>query len=178
LYICYDNEAYMNTGIQKSGSTPYGAGTTTTPASLKGQGNPTPLPKDMGRIMAAHDIPYVATASVALLKDYKRKLLKAAQVVKERQGMAYIHAHSPCPPGWGFPASQTIEVARLAIQTGMWSLYEIEQGKYQATKTSLKPKPLSEYIKAQGRFSGLTDEQISRLEAQVATLSKRSSIDR
>ncbi|MBI1987156.1 MAG: hypothetical protein HYS70_02265 [Nitrospinae bacterium] len=167
LYICYDNEAYMNTGIQRSGSTPYGANTATTPASSKGQGNPTPLPKDMGRIMAAHDIPYVATASVALLKDYQRKLLKAAQVVKNRQGMAYIHAHSPCPPGWGFPASKTIEVARLAIQTGMWRLYEIEHGKHHATKTPFAPQPISEYIKAQGRFSRLTDEQISLLEAQV-----------
>jgi pyruvate ferredoxin oxidoreductase alpha subunit len=167
LYICYDNEAYMNTGIQRSGSTPYGAVTATTPASQKGKDNPTPLPKDMARIMAAHDIPYVATASVAFLKDYKSKLLKAAQIVKNRQGMAYIHAHSPCPPGWGFPASKTIEVARLAIQTGMWRLYEIENGKYHYTKTSLEPKSLSEYIKAQGRFSHLTDEQISLLEAQA-----------
>ena len=163
IYICYDNEAYMNTGIQKSGTTPFGARTTTTPVACLGEGNPL-LSKNMPRIMAAHDIPYVATASVAFLEDYRRKLKKAAQVVRERKGLAYIHAHTPCSTGWRFPAYQGIEVARLAVETNLWPLYQIEEGVLSLTKKVKSPKPVTEYTKLQGRFRHLSTGQIQTLQ--------------
>lgn len=163
IYICYDNEAYMNTGIQKSGTTPFGARTTTTPVACLGEGNPL-LSKNMPRIMAAHDIPYVATASVAFLEDYRRKLKKAAQVVRERKGLAYIHAHTPCSTGWRFPAHLGIEIARLAVETNLWPLYQIEEGVLSLTKKVKSPKPVTEYTKLQGRFRHLSTGQIQTLQ--------------
>jgi pyruvate ferredoxin oxidoreductase alpha subunit len=163
IYLCYDNEAYMNTGIQRSGTTPFGARTTTTPVACLASGNPLSA-KNMPKIMAAHDIPYIATASVAFLGDYKRKLRKAAQVVRDRRGLAYIHAHTPCSTGWRFPADQGIEVARLAVETNLWPLYEIEGGKLTLNKKIPKPKPVIEYAKLQGRFRHLDPQQIQDLQ--------------
>ena len=122
-YICYDNEAYMNTGIQRSGATPYGASTTTSPKGSGSFGEDKPK-KDMPMIMAAHGIPYVATASIAYPEDFVNKVKKAAAI----KGPAYIHLHQPCTTGWGFASEKTIEMGRLAVETGSWILYEVENG--------------------------------------------------
>jgi len=163
FYICYDNEAYMNTGIQRSGSTPIGAWTTTTPG-----GNTTPK-KDLPSIMIAHRIPYIATGSPAYPQDLVMKIKKAKKI----EGFKYIHLHSPCPPGWRFDASKTIEVARLAVLTGVWVLYEVENGVFRLTGPSRKlidkskRKPVREYLKLQGRFKHLTNEQIDVIQQMV-----------
>ncbi len=159
IMIVYDNEAYMNTGIQRSGSTPYKAWTTTTPVGSDRQGKRN-LKKDLAGIMAAHRIPYVATASPAYIADFKRKLKKAAAI----RGCKYIHYHSPCPTGHRYPSDRSIEVHRLAVQSGMFPVYEIEEGKF---KFTIKPKeriPVSEYLKLQGRFRHLTDADIEELQ--------------
>jgi pyruvate ferredoxin oxidoreductase beta subunit len=156
LYICYDNEAYMNTGIQGSGSTPQGARTTTTPG-----GKPT-LRKDMLAIAAAHHIPYAASASAGYLKDLRKKVAKARLV----NGPAYIHVHTPCPTGWFFDPSQTIMLARMAVQTGAWPLVEVENGKYHLNMPS-RLKPVAQYLRQQGRFSHLSDADIQQIQQQV-----------
>lgn len=151
LYICYDNEAYQNTGIQRSGATPIGAWTTTTPFGKRERRKEAPL------IVAAHGVPYVATASVAYPLDFVEKVKKAAS----KRGFKYIHLHAPCPTGWRFPPSKTIEVGKAAVETGMWVLYEVENGLLKLTgrSTSLldpaKREPLEEYLKLQGRFAHL-----------------------
>ncbi|GAB4310354.1 MAG: 3-methyl-2-oxobutanoate dehydrogenase subunit beta [Promethearchaeota archaeon] len=148
IYCCYDNEAYMNTGRQRSSSTPYGALTTTTPLGKVRQ------KKNLPRIMAAHDLPYVATASVSDVRDLYQKFLKA----KDIRGCKYIHVLAPCPPGWRYPSSDTVQIARLAVETGMWVLYEIENGVLRLTGKSkslldkTKRKPVVEYLVKQGRF--------------------------
>jgi len=166
LYICYDNEAYMNTGIQRSGSTPYGAWTTTTVLGKRRH------KKNLPMIMMAHNIPYVATASIGYPLDFIRKIKKAVKY----KGLKYIHLLAPCPVGWRFPPSKTVEVGRLAVLTGMWPLYEIEKGKFRLTGISRtlldksKRRPIIEYIKVQGRFSHLTEEDIRVLEEYVDSL--------
>lgn len=163
IYICYDNEAYMNTGIQRSGATPYAAWTTTTWTGKR------EFKKDVPMIMAAHRIPYVATACVSYPIDFIEKLRKASQF----RGTKYIHLLAPCPPGWRFPSSKTIEVGRLAVQTGMWVLFEIENGVLRLTGPSRalidksKRKPIREYLKLQGRFAGITDEDVERLQSFI-----------
>lgn len=156
-YICYDNEAYMNTGIQGSGSTPLGAWTTTTPG-----GKPSPR-KDLARIMAAHHILYAATASVAYPEDLTRKVEKAFSV----EGASFIHVHSPCPTGWRFPPHKTIEVARMAVQTGMWQLYEVEEGKITFNLRPRELRPVADYLSLQGRFKGLEPEAIAAIQENV-----------
>jgi len=164
LYICFDNEAYMNTGIQRSGLTPFGARTTTTPVMGKRQHK-----KDMPMIMAAHKIPYVATACSAYPRDLYQKVRKA----RDMEGTRYIHILCPCGPGWRVDVSKTVEVARLAVRTGMWALYEIENGKFSLSGPSrrlLDPSkrlPVREYLKLQGRFAHLTDEEIEAIQAWV-----------
>ncbi|MBI2877594.1 MAG: hypothetical protein HYY20_12005 [Candidatus Tectomicrobia bacterium] len=163
LYICYDNEAYMNTGIQRSGTTPFGARTTTTPVGSEMQGSPLRA-KDVPRIMEAHHLPYIATASVAFLEDYRKKLAKAVLVVKERKGLAYLHIHTPCATGWRFSPERTIEVARLAVETGLWPLYEVEDGTYAVSRRIKTPVPVKEYVRLQGRFRHLSPGQIQALQ--------------
>jgi len=163
IYICVDNEAYMNTGIQRSGLTPYGAWTTTSHRGKKGHKKPMP------EIMAAHRIPYVATASIGYPWDFIAKLRKAAKI----KGFKYIHLHAPCPVGWRFDPSLTIKIARLAVETGMWILYEYENGKLKLNPPSdrlldpSKRKPIEEYIKLQGRFKHLTEKDIEELKKYV-----------
>ncbi|MCG0239989.1 MAG: thiamine pyrophosphate-dependent enzyme [Firmicutes bacterium] len=157
LYICYDNEAYMNTGIQGSGSTPYGARTTTTPA-----GKPT-FRKNVLEIAVAHRIPYVASASIAYLEDFRRKIARA----RDAGGTAYIHLHSPCPTGWGYDPSQTIRVAELAVQTLCWPLYEVVEGKTRITVKVNKPRPVAEYLQTQSRFRSMTPEEIDQVQRTV-----------
>ena len=158
LYICYDNEAYMNTGIQGSGSTPRGARTTTTPAGK------TTARKDMLAIAAAHQVPYAASASVGYIKDLRRKVEKAKRAV----GPSYIHIHTPCPTGWLYDPAKTIEVARAAVQSGVWPLYEIENGVRRITVEVADPRPVGEYLKLQGRFRHLTDRETEEIQQQIA----------
>jgi pyruvate ferredoxin oxidoreductase beta subunit len=158
-YICYDNEAYMNTGVQRSGSTPYGASTTTSPAGKVSFGEDVPK-KDMPRIIAAHNVPYVATASVAMPLDYMEKVKKAVNT----NGPAYIHVHAPCTPGWGIPTEKSIEIARLAVDTGMWVLYEIENGVEKLTYEPADRKPVLDYLKTQKRYRHLKEDTIAEIQ--------------
>jgi len=160
LYVCYDNEAYMNTGVQRSGTTPFGAKTTTSP---NGEARPMSLRKDMVKIMAAHGIPYAATAAIAYPLDFMRKVKKAIAI----DGPTYIHVLSPCWVGWGFPQDSSVEVSKLAVQTGMWVLYEVENGKAHPTVKIRERKPVEEYLKAQDRFSHLSREEIDRIQQFV-----------
>jgi len=150
LYVCYDSEAYMNTGVQRSGATPFCAQTTTTPPGSKSQGNPRPK-KDMPAIALAHKVPYVATASVAYPVDLRRKVKKALQV----KGPSYIQVNAPCITGWTFEAGTMIELARLAVETGLWPLTEYENGELTGVKKVRRPKPTQEYLKLQGRYKHL-----------------------
>lgn len=162
IYICYDNEAYMNTGNQRSGASPYGAYTTVTPGGEKKMWK-RQAKKDMLRIVAAHDVAYAATASISHVNDYIAKLEKAI----EAPGPAYIQVLSPCPSGWGFEIDKTIEFGRLAVQTGIWVLQEYQQGKMRVTLRPSKRKPIEEYIKAQDRFALLGPEEIEAIQATI-----------
>lgn len=164
LIICYDNEAYMNTGNQRSGSTPYKSRTETTPVGTEIKGKQAPK-KDLPAIMAAHQIPYVATASLAYLADFKRKLKKAASI----RGCKYIHVISPCPTGWRHPTEDLIKISRLAVQSGIWPLYEIEEGKFRYTYKPKERVPVKEYMARQGRFSHMTEKDVSEVQAMVDT---------
>lgn len=161
VYVCYDNEAYMNTGVQGSGLTPMGATTTTTPAGKYSYGE-THVKKNMFEIMVAHRIPYCATASAAYPNDLVTKVEKARDI----KGPAFLHVMAPCPTGWGFASDLTVEIGRLAVETGMWSLLEYENGKIKVNKYAENPKDVKEYLMAQRRFRHLNDEQIVMITAQ------------
>ncbi|MEM0360646.1 MAG: pyruvate synthase subunit PorB [Candidatus Diapherotrites archaeon] len=162
LYVCNENGAYMNTGIQRSSATPFGAAATTMPAGKKIPGK-REQKKPLALILAAHNSPYVATASVCDINDIHRKVKKAMAI----KGPTYIEIFSSCPTGWYCDSSKAIEVARLALQTRVSPLYEIENGKVTITHDITEPKPVEEYLKAQGRFKHLTPEQIKEIQAQV-----------
>ena len=150
LYICYDNEAYMNTGIQRSSATPHGASTTTSPAGLKIPGKPE-WKKDFIGICAAHGIEFAATASPAYWNDFITKVRKGLEV----DGPAVIHVLSPCPRGWRHDSSQSIKLAKLAVQTRYFPIYEVDKGVYKLNMKVPKPKPVEEFLKPQGRFRHL-----------------------
>ena len=150
VYVCYDNEAYMNTGIQRSGATPRGAATTTSPAGKVIPGK-RQLKKDLIAIAAAHHIEYAATATVGFPNDYITKVRKALEV----EGPAVVHVLAPCPLGWRSNPSDTVRLAKLAVQTRIWPLYEVEKGSYKLNMKIMKPLPVEEYLKLQGRFSHL-----------------------
>ncbi|MFH1351893.1 MAG: thiamine pyrophosphate-dependent enzyme [Pseudomonadota bacterium] len=158
IYFCYDNEAYMNTGIQRSSSTPQFSWTTST---TKGKAQ---RKKDLPRIMAAHDIPYVATVSVGYPEDFIAKVTKARDM---EPGFKYIHIQAPCPTGWRFPESKTVEMARLSVETGFFILYEVDHGAFRITYRPPKRKPVGEYLRLQGRFDSLTHEDIQTLQHWV-----------
>lgn len=158
LYICYDNEAYMNTGIQKSTLTPFGARTTTTPVGSKVQGNRS-FKKNMFEIVAAHGITYAATASVGYLPDFLNKVEKAAKI----QGTKYIHVIAPCPTGWGIKTEDCIEVAKEVVDCGLWYLAEFENGEFKLNKRPKEFTRIDSYIKRQGRFKHMTDEDIENV---------------
>jgi len=166
IWINYDNEAYMNTGIQRSGTTPMMAWTTTTPVGPKWRGK-RELPKDMISIMIAHKTPYIATASPAFIRDLEAKMRKAMKIVERNEGLAYIHIQSPCPTGWRFPESKTVEVARLAVLTGMWPLIEIDHGLFKLTFKPAKLRPISDYLRIQGRFRHLSNSEIAEIQRIV-----------
>ena len=163
LYICYDNEGYMNTGTQRSSATPLGAFTTTTPATKIEH------KKDMLAIMEAHGIPYMASASPAYPLDLYDKVAKARAI----RGTRFIQINIPCSPGWGFPTDQLVNTGKLGVDTAMWVLFEIEDGIFRLTGRSLtmaksgKKRPVEEYVKSQERFRQITVDQVARLQAWV-----------
>ncbi|MGC8496260.1 MAG: 3-methyl-2-oxobutanoate dehydrogenase subunit beta [Candidatus Micrarchaeia archaeon] len=166
IYICYDNEAYMNTGIQRSSLTPHGAWSTTTPEGKKEYKKMLPF------IMMDHKVPYVATLSVAYPFDFQQKVKKAASI----KGFRYLHLISPCPPGWRFDPSLTMEMAKLAVETGIWPLMEYENGVLKLSGPSIvvankeKRKPIEQYIKPQGRFKNISDIELKELEKSIDEL--------
>jgi pyruvate ferredoxin oxidoreductase beta subunit len=162
IYICTDNEAYMNTGIQRSSSTPFGAATTTSPAGKVKMGQMT-WKKNMPAIAAAHNIPYVATACPSYPIDLVQKVKKAAAI----EGPAYLHILSVCPTGWRSTPENSIKLGRLAVETGVFPLYEIERGQYRLSVDFPKLRPLKEYTKLQGRFRHLSDEMLQEIEKRV-----------
>jgi pyruvate/2-oxoacid:ferredoxin oxidoreductase beta subunit len=159
IYICNDNEAYMNTGTQRSSATPMFAWTTTTPV-IKPKENPK---KDMMAIMADHQIPYAATATIAYPEDFLRKMEKAIKI----RGTRFIHLLSPCPPGWKIPSELTIKISRLAVQSRVFPLYEIENGERYTINLRTDPHPVREYLKLQGRFSHLNDSETEVIQENV-----------
>jgi pyruvate ferredoxin oxidoreductase beta subunit len=163
-YICYDNEAYMNTGIQRSGATPFDASTTTSPPGKASHGNRLPK-KDMPQILAAHGAPYVATASIAYPADLMKKVERAVNI----PGPCYIQIHAPCCTGWGFEPAKTMEMGKLAIQTGLWVNFEMVDGEVTKVR-KIARKPVEEYLSAQKRFRHLfkpvrLDEEIAKIQA-------------
>jgi pyruvate ferredoxin oxidoreductase beta subunit len=164
LYVCYDNEGYMNTGGQRSGTTPFDANTSTTPAGKGDAGLDLTRKKNMALIMAAHGIPYVATASVAYPQDFLRKVKKAAAI----DGPSYIHVVTPCNYRWGFAEDQSVKVSKVAVQTRVAPLFEVEDGQKYSLSFKDRPRRLvAEYLKLQSRFRHLTDEQIDRIQTRV-----------
>ncbi|MBE8539671.1 3-methyl-2-oxobutanoate dehydrogenase subunit beta [Geoglobus acetivorans] len=164
LYVCYNNEMYSNTGVQRSGATPYGAWTTTTWSGKKEHR------KDVAEMMIAHDIPYVATASAGYLTDLYKKIRKAKNV----KGFRYVEILAPCPPGWKYPMDRTVEMGRMAVETGMWILYEYENGEFRLTGLSKaiaegkrELKDVEEYLLAQGRFAHLSQKDIGAIREYV-----------
>lgn len=154
LYVCYDNEAYMNTGVQRSSATPRGAATTTSPAGKVIPGKKE-FRKDLTAIMAAHKIPYVAQASPSHWQDLVKKTEKALEI----QGPKFMNVIMPCTLGWRFNMDEGIEIAKLAVETCFWPLYEVENGKYKVTYKPKEKRPLIEFIEKQGRFSHLKKEK-------------------
>ena len=169
IYITYDNEGYMNTGIQQSSATPFGATTSTTPLGRSakestGKGKPTGS-KNMPMIMSMHDIPYVATATLSHLDDYAKKLAKAKEKAKE--GFVYLHVFCPCVVGWKTATDASIQVCRDAVRTNYFPLWEQEDGAYRITQKVANPKPISELTKTLGKFKHMTEEQQAILQEQV-----------
>jgi pyruvate ferredoxin oxidoreductase beta subunit len=166
LYVCYDNEAYMNTGIQRSSATPHGAHTTTSPAGSVIPGK-RQFRKDLTEIIAAHGAPYVAQAIPSRWADFTRKVRKAL----DTPGPTFIDILAPCPLGWRFPSDQTIEISRLAVETKFWPLYEVIDGKYKLNYQPRKELQVREWMKLQGRFAHLftpeNEHVITELQEQV-----------
>jgi len=164
IYICYDNEAYMNTGVQRSGTTPQGGLTTTTPYDGKKENS-----KNVPDIVAAHNPAYVATCSASYPLDFHDKLLKA----KEIRGLKYIHIQTPCPPGWGCEERMTVKIGKMAIECGLFDLYEIEGDQKTLSEPTAKLlkkdtlRPVEDYLKMQTRFKALSDEQIDTMQQKI-----------
>ncbi len=161
-YICWDNEAYMNTGVQRSSATPYGASTTTAPAGKKSIGQVT-WKKNLIAIVAAHEIPYIATACPSYPFDLMDKVTKAIAT----DGPAYVHILSVCPLGWRSAPEAGIEIGRMAVQTGVFPIYEIENGKYKMNVNTPRRKPVVDYLKMQGRFRHLSEDNIQIIQDRV-----------
>ncbi len=164
IYICYDNEAYMNTGVQRSGTTPQGSLTTTTPYTGKKEAG-----KNVPAIVAAHNPAYVATCSAAYPLDFHDKLLKAKSI----PGFKYLHIQTPCPPGWGCEERMTIKIGRAAVACGLFDMYEIEHGVKTLSEPSrrlldpAKMKPLTDYLGMQVRFRQLSDGQVAAMQQGI-----------
>ncbi|MEM4156959.1 MAG: pyruvate synthase subunit PorB [Candidatus Methanomethylicaceae archaeon] len=165
LYICYDNEAYMNTGIQRSSATPYCAATTTSPPGKRSIGQRTQK-KDLVGIAVAHDIPYAATACPSYPIDLMNKVKKGLEV----EGPALLHILTPCPTGWRFDISMGIELGKMAVLTGLWPLYEVENGVTRLTVQVPKREPVKKYLELQGRFKHITEEEVRRIQERADKL--------
>ena len=160
LYVCYDNEAYMNTGIQGSSSTPLGAWTTTTPFGKH------VARKNLMQIVGAHGIPYAATASIGYIDDLIKKVKKAKAATAG--GPAFLHVHAPCPTGWGYDPAQTVELAKLAVISRCWNLYELVDGcQVNITKKIKKVMPAKSYLKPQKRFKGVDTDTLAMIQTQI-----------
>ncbi len=175
-YICYDNEAYMNTGIQRSGATPFDASTSTSPAGSCSMGNKH-AKKDVPAILAAHGSPYVATASLS----YPTDLMKKVETAVNTPGATYLQVHAPCCTGWGFEGDQTVAVGKLAIETGLWVNYEMINGVVKKAK-KVKRKPVEEYLSVQKRFRHLfkpkrNEEEIAKIQAIADANAAKFGID-
>jgi pyruvate ferredoxin oxidoreductase beta subunit len=161
LYICYDNEAYGNTGMQRSGSTPLGAKTTTTPTGKRHN------KKDLDRIISAHNIPYMATSCAAYPKDIYTKVQKALSI----KGPKFMHILTPCPPGWRYSSEKSIELGKLAVKTGVWAMYEREFGTLKLSPQTIaairKPLPIEDYINPQERFKNLDPAVLTKIKQNV-----------
>lgn len=168
LYICYDNEAYMNTGIQRSSATPYCAATTTSPPGKKSIGQRTQK-KDLVGIAVAHDIPYAATACPSYPIDLMNKVKKGLEV----EGPALLHILTPCPTGWRFDISMGIELGKMAVLTGLWPLYEVENGVTRLTVQVPKREPVKKYLEMQGRFKHITEEEVRRIQERADKLAMK-----
>jgi 2-oxoisovalerate ferredoxin oxidoreductase beta subunit len=162
IYVMYDNEAYMNTGVQKSGATPEGAWTTTTPTSKTERGKHG-AKKDVFAIVLAHGPAFAATANVAFPEDLVRKAKKMAGI----KGPRFLHVLSPCPPGWRFSPEMTVEVGRLATDTNVFPLMEYEDGRLKINRKPSAPKPVRTYLEAQGRFKHLNPDEVAAIQAHV-----------
>jgi len=162
LYLCFDNEAYMNTGIQRSSSTPYGASTTTSPVGKVSIGQFT-WKKNMPAIVAAHNIPYIATASASYPFDLMSKVKKGLDTA----GPAYVHILSVCPVGWRCSSDLSVRMGRLAVEAGIFPLYEIEDGRYKLSLDFPRLRPVQDYLKLQGRFRHLSEETIAEIQHRV-----------
>jgi pyruvate ferredoxin oxidoreductase beta subunit len=162
IYVLNDNEAYMNTGVQKSGGTPEGAWTTTTPAAKPRRGTK----KDIDRIMAAHGVPYVATlaaGSVPMLKDFRAKVTRAAGI----EGFRFLHILGACPPGWRYSTDQSVEIVRRAVESRYFPLLEWEHGELRVTYQPKHPLPVEEFLSTQGRFAHLSPEDVERVQEHL-----------
>ena len=159
IFVCYDNEAYMNTGVQRSSATPFGTQTTTTP----GQGWKKTRKKNIIETLAAHRIPYAATASIAFPEDLVRKFQKAKEL---QGGSRFLHVLATCPPGWRVPSELSVKVARLAVQTNIFPLYEVEDG-INYTLNYEGHRKVKDYLEIQGRFKHLTDEDTHQIQSLV-----------
>jgi len=177
LYLCFDNEAYMNTGIQRSSATPFGASTTTSPAGKVSIGQVS-WKKNMPAIAAAHNIPYVATACPSYPFDLIEKVEKGASTL----GPAYVHILSVCPTGWRCPTDLTVRMGRLAVETGIFPLYEVENGKYKLNFDFPELRPVTDYMKLQGRFRHLSEDLLDKIQQRVtadyAELKEKASADK
>ncbi|SBW09878.1 Ketoisovalerate oxidoreductase subunit VorB [uncultured delta proteobacterium] len=168
IYICYDNEAYMNTGVQESGLTPYGTRTTTSVHGAKRESTK-PTKKNMFEIVAAHNIGYAATASVGHPQDYIKKIAKA----KAHNGTSYIHVIAPCPTGWSTPTDKTVEIAKDMVDAGLWYLAEYENGEFKLNRNPKELGSVRDCLKKQGRFKGMNDDDIALVERQRDDMWKR-----
>lgn len=161
IYVCYDNEGYMNTGYQRSSTTPLGASTSTTPAGAVGRGKLTPA-KDVPLLMALHGAPYVATATLSHLDDFAKKLTKARE--KQKEGFVYIHVFSPCVMGWRFDSSKSIQVCRTAVRSNYFPLWESEGKKFHLTQKVENPVPIKELTSLVRKFSHLKEPELEKMQ--------------
>lgn len=164
IYVCYDNEGYMNTGVQRSSTTPFGAETSTTPVGTARRGNKA-KGKNLPFIMAMHKSAYTATATMSHLEDLAEKLVKAKK--KKNEGFVFLHVFSPCPTGWGFATDLSIEVCRMAVRTNYYPLWEAERGRFRLTHQVKNPRPLKDFVGMIGKFSHLSNDELGTLEKEV-----------
>jgi len=171
IYICYDNEGYMNTGYQRSSATTKYSWTSTTPVSKEGRGGKKQHKKDFPMIMAMHNLSYMATCSPAFIPDMVRKIEKAME--RQEQGLVYIHVYNPCLTGWGIKPEESIEVSRLSVETNFFPLYEVIDGKFIINKEYKNPKPVKEFIRKIKKFSHLNEDEIQEIQDLVDEKWKR-----